>query len=378
MASKVYAISLRTHYRENIFQKQKRLLMALEPKNLIKPKSLWALKLHFGEVGSHAFMSPVAVRAYVDALSELGANCFLTDTNTLYVGKRSNAVDHLHAALSHGFGREVTGAPVVIADGLRGRSEVGIEVNRGGVTTAWLGKEFMEADGALILTHFKGHELTGFGGAIKNLGMGVGSRRGKLDQHSDLKPKVANNKCIGCAHCLSQCAHKAIDFLAAEKKAKIDNARCVGCAACIAICPEEAIDIPWSGDRPKLMRKMVEYANASLSGKEGRVLFVNYVGALSPLCDCVNHSDAPIGPDVGYLASTDPVALDLACAELVNQNPGSPQSCLPESALAPGADKWEALHPGSQWRFQLEYAAEIGLGSLAYDLEWLAEPKGVE
>ena len=376
MPSQVFGISLRTHYREGFGQKLVRLLQALEPQEMIQPKSIWALKIHFGERGNHTFIRPHLLRGLVDYLKSHGARPFLTDANTLYVGGRSNSVDHLETALAHGFGHEVTGAPLIIADGLRGGGEVKVEVNRGGVTTAYIGADFAAADGALIISHVKGHELTGFGGALKNVGMGAASRRGKLDQHSDLSPKVKTAKCIGCRRCQKQCAHQAIDMV--EKKAHINQAKCVGCAGCIPICPEEAINVQWDADAPKFMKKMIEYAKAALNGKEDKTLYISFINGLSPLCDCVNHSDAPIAADLGVLASRDPVALDLASAELVNRAPGLPGSVLPAGALAPGADKWEALHPGCQWLFQLEYAEEIGLGSRDYELVWLPEVEGVE
>ena len=377
MPSNVYAISLRTHFRENFSQKLTRLFQALEPEQVVQAHSIWAIKLHFGEAGSHAFIRPHLVRVFADELKRLGAKPFLTDANTLYVGKRGNSVDHLETALRHGFGLEVTGAPIIIADGLFGAAEVAFDVNRGGVKKAYIGADFVAANGALLLSHVKGHELTGFGGALKNLGMGAASRRGKLDQHCDLAPKVTSGKCIGCRRCLTQCAHGAIS-LNARKKAVIDPKKCVGCAGCIPVCPQSAIAIPWEGDAPRFMKRMIEYSRAAVIGKENSTLYVNFVNAVSPLCDCCNHSDAPIVPDIGVLASHDPVALDMASAELVNQAPGLQGSSLPKEALASGVDKWEALHPGCQWRFQLEYAEKIGLGSTKYKLTWLPEAKGVE
>lgn len=376
MASEVFAVTLRTHYRESFSQKLLRLFKSMKPEKVVVPRSAWAIKLHFGEAGSHAFIRPHLVRVFTDALKELGGSPFLTDANTLYVGGRHNSTNHLETALRHGFGLEVTGAPLIIADGLRGASEVAFEVNRGGVKKAYIAADFAAADGALLLSHVKGHELTGFGGALKNLGMGAASRRGKLDQHSDLAPKVTAKKCIGCRRCLTQCAHGAISTNA-RKKATIDPKKCVGCASCIPICPQTAIAIPWNGDAIRFMKKMVEYSKAAVIGKEQSVLYINFINAMSPLCDCVNHSDAPIVADIGVLASRDPVALDLASAELVNHAPGLPGSALPQEAMAPGADKWEALHPGCQWRFQLEYAEEIGLGSTNYKLIWLPEMKGI-
>ena len=377
MSSDVYGITLRTHFRENLGQKLLRLFKALEPEKVVQPRSIWAIKIHFGERGNHTFIRPHLVRFFVDALKDLSAKPFLTDANTLYVGGRSNSVDHLETAIAHGFGYEVTGAPLIIGDGLKGGGEVAVEVNRGGVEKAYIGADFAAADGTLVLSHVKGHELTGFGGALKNLGMGAASRRGKLDQHSDLRPKVKAKNCVGCRRCLTQCAHQAID-MTDKKKALINPKKCVGCASCIPVCPQEAIAIPWDSDAPKFMKKMAEYSKAALEGKGEQALYVNFITGLSPLCDCNNHSDAPIVADLGVLASRDPVALDLASAELVNKAPGLPGSALPKKALAPGADKWEALHPGCQWRFQLEYAQQIGLGSMKYKLKWLPEVKGVE
>lgn len=266
-----------------------------------------------------------------------------------------------------------------------------VEAGSGGVDRAWIGAEIAAADGLLVLSHFKGHELAGFGGALKNVGMGSAARRGKLDQHSDLKPKVIRKKCTGCGRCLGHCAHQALSLADVpvklekvekeagiiRKKAIIDEIKCVGCAVCISACPQAAIAVPWERDSPKVMRKMMEYAKAALKGKDGRALFINFLTNISPLCDCVNHSDAPIVSDLGILASYDPVALDAASAEAVNQAPGLAGSALPTEALAPGADKWAALHPNCPWRYQLEYAQEISLGQLDYRLVWLPEAKGV-
>ncbi|MDR1044285.1 MAG: DUF362 domain-containing protein [Candidatus Adiutrix sp.] len=376
MPSDVYAISLRTHFRESFSQKLVRLMKCLEPEKMVQPRSLWAIKVHFGERGNHSFIRPHLLRSLVEELKSLSAKPFLTDANTLYVGGRSNAVDHLETALRHGFGYEVTGAPLIIGDGLKGGGEVGIEVDRGGVATAWIGADFVAADGALIISHVKGHELTGFGGALKNLGMGAASRRGKLAQHADLAPKVKAKNCLGCRRCLTQCAHSAIEMKG--RKAHIRPDRCVGCASCIPVCPEEAIAIPWDSDTGRFMPKMIEYAGAAVKNKGGRVMYLNFINALSPLCDCVNHSDAPIVADIGVLAGRDPVALDQASADLVNQAPGLPGTALPASALAPGADKWTALYPDCHWRRQLEYAESIGLGRRDYRLTWLPEARGVE
>lgn len=378
MPSEVFAVSLRTHYRENLSQKLKRLFEALKPEKIVQPQTLWALKIHFGELGGHGFIRPHLVRVFADALKGLSAKPFLTDGNTLYAGGRINSVDHLETALRHGFGYEVTGAPLIISDGLKGGSEKAVSVNHGGVGTAWIAADFAAADGALVLSHFKGHEKTGFGGALKNLGMGAAARRGKLDQHADLARslKIVVKKCDGCGYCIRQCAHGAA-YLISDRKAYIDPKKCVGCASCIPACPRNAISIPWDSETEKFMQRMMEYAKAALYGKNDRALYVNFITGVSPRCDCANHSDAPIVADLGIMAGCDPVALDLASAELVNAAPGLKDSALPEMALAPGTDKWSALNPDCRWRYQLEYAQKIGLGSLDYQLTWLPEVKGV-
>jgi uncharacterized Fe-S center protein len=378
MTGEVFGISFRTHFRENLPQKLARLFQALEPGPLVRPGSLWAVKMHFGEAGGHGFIRPHLVRGLVEALKNLGARPFLTDTVTLYPGGRSNAVGHLETALAHGFGREVTGAPLVIADGLRGEAETAVAVERGGLDRAWVAAGLAAAEGLLVLSHFKGHELTGFGGALKNLGVGGASLRGKLALHTVEKPAVTvkRKKCRGCGGCPAACPAGAIAL--AGGQARIAPEKCLSCAQCLPVCPAGALGVKWADDAPGFMRKMAESARAVLSGKGGRAFFINFLNDVSPMCDCLNHSDAPFAPDLGVLASRDPVALDLASAELINQAPGRPGGRLAGADLAPGADKWAALHPGRPWPFQLEYAEEIGLGSRDYGLTWLPEAPGVE
>ena len=372
----VFGLSLRTHFRENLPRKLGRLLQSLAPDTLVRPGDRWAVKLHFGEAGGHGFLRPHLLRGLVEALADLGARPFLTDTATLYPGSRSDAVSHLETALAHGFGREVTGAPLIIADGLAGESETAVAVGRGGVEQAWVAAGLAAAEGLLVLSHCTGHELTGFSGALKNLGVGGASRRGKLAQHSSGPPAVKRKKCLGCARCLTVCPAGALTL--DKAKARLSAEKCLACARCLAACPAGAIVVNWSDDAPAFMRKMSAYALAVLAGKEGRAIFINFLTDISPMCDCLNHSDAPFVPDLGVLASRDPVALDMASAELVNQAPGLPGGRLTGSDLAPGADKWAALYPGRPWRFQIEYAAEIGLGLRRYDLRWLPEAAGVE
>jgi len=369
LGSTVYLADLSEDRNKNIFHKLSALIQVFNPALIFKPKDLVAVKLHFGEAGNTSHVRPQYVRRVVDHLKELGAKPFLTDTNTLYVGTRTEAHSHLATAFDHGFTREVTGAPVIIADGLRGNSQVDVPIGGRNVKEAHIAADIHNADGLVVLTHFKGHELAGFGGALKNIGMGCASRQGKLDQHSNISPKVAKKKCVGCGECQVWCRGDAITYVGEGKsrKAQINPENCVGCAECILACPQGAIQVQWNESIPVFMEKLVEYAGAVLDRKKGKTLFVTFVTDVSPLCDCYPFSDQAIIPDVGVLASVDPVAIDRAAVDLVTGAPGNPLSKLGEAA-APGQDKFKALFPHIDWEHQLTYAQELGLGTTEYEL----------
>mgnify|MGYP000377270156 CR=1 FL=1 len=364
-ASKVYFSDLRASNKENLLAKLARLMDTAGLEQVIPSRALVAIKLHFGEKGNTAYIRPIFIRQVVERVRELGGNPFLTDTNTLYAGTRSDSVSHIITAIENGFSYSVVRAPIIIADGLRGGSYTEVEINKAIIKTAYVGKDIAEADTLISVAHFKGHELTGFGGTIKNLGMGCASRRGKLEQHSDMAPKVKRKKCVGCGDCVAHCSQQAISLI--EKKAKIDPEKCIGCGECILICPNKAIDIQWSQDVPLFQKKMVEYTAAVLQGKKDRAFFLNFLTSISPACDCYGHSDAPIVQDIGILASTDPVAIDQAAADLVNSQAATKGSCM-ASGQQPGEDKFRALYPKIDWTTQLDYAAELGLGSRDYEL----------
>ncbi|MFC1883342.1 DUF362 domain-containing protein [Thermodesulfobacteriota bacterium] len=331
----------------------------------IRPGNLVAVKLHFGEKGNSAFIRPVFIRQIVDNLKSMGAHPFLTDTNTLYAGTRGNSVSHLVTAIENGFAISVVGAPIIIADGMRGASSSMIKIKGEILSEAYIGKEIVESDFLLGVAHFKGHELTGFGGAIKNIGMGCASRKGKLIQHSGLSPKVTRKKCIGCGDCINHCEQQAITL--SEKKASIIPEKCIGCGECILICQNKAINVRWNSDIPTFSKKMVEYTAAVLKGKQGKSLFLNFLTDISPACDCYGHNDIPIVGDIGILLSIDPVAIDQASVDLVNLQRATENSVL-ERSREPGQDKFSGLYPKVNWPFQLEYAEQLGLGIRKYDL----------
>ena len=372
MKSKVYACDLRAGYRENLFGKLDRLLDIAGMGDRIKAGDLVAIKLHFGEKGNTGFIRPIFVRRVVDKVKALDAQPFLTDANTLYGGARNDSVHHMITAIQNGFAYSVVDAPILIADGLKGTSYTEVNIDQAHIQTAYIATDIYEADALISLAHFKGHELTGFGGTLKNIGMGCAARKGKLAQHSDLSPKVKSRECIACGDCVETCGQGAISIMDIEgrPRARINPDLCIGCAECILACGQSAIRVQWDKSVPAFMHKMVEYTAAVLDNKGGKTLFVNFLTRISPACDCLAHTDAPVVGDIGILASLDPIALDQASADLVNQQQGHAATC-PQAGIGAGEDKFRALYPEVDWTIQLDYGQKLGLGVTDYDLEWL-------
>lgn len=371
MASTVHFADMRAGHRENLFTKLERLLNEAGIEGVVSRGDLTAIKLHFGEKGGHAYIRPTFLRRIVDKTREFGGQPFLTDSCTLYPGERKEAVSALACGIENGFAYSVVGAPLIMCDGLRGHAARRIEIDGEILRKVDIAEGILDADALIAVSHFKCHELTGFGGAIKNLGMGCSSREGKLEQHSSVAPEVAEKYCSACGACIKACVHDAIRFI--EGVARIDAEMCAGCGRCITVCQETAIKIQWNEAPNLVMRKMAEYAKGALHGKKGKTLFVNFITQVSPACDCYGHSDSPIIPDLGILASTDPVALDQACADLVNGAQGLPGTAL-SGGEEPGGDKFRGVHPEIDWETTLEHAEKIGLGHRKYELIVL-EPK---
>lgn len=351
--SKVYYCSLYSDSQSrNLPNNVKKLFERASFREFISENEQVAVKLHFGEKGNTTYMSPIAVRQVVDKVKEYGGKPFLTDTNTLYSGSRTNSVDHITTAIENGFAYAVVNAPIIIADGLYSRNSTDVEINQKHFDKVKIGGEIYNSPAMIVMSHFKGHEMAGFGGALKNLAMGCASAPGKQMQHSDAKPGVDNDKCIGCNKCAKSCPVGAINI--EEKKAKINHDICYGCGECPTVCPTRAITIQWATDSNIFVEKMAEYAYGAISNKKDKVGFITFVMNVTPLCDCVPWSGRPISHDIGILASKDPVALDKACYDLV---------CAEMKH-----DVFKHEHPGVNGMRIIDYAHEMGMGNIDYEL----------
>ena len=366
MASKVYFADLRADVHENLQQKLTRLMKTAGMGDIDFQDKFVAIKLHFGEPGNLAFLRPNWARTVADFVKERGGKPFLTDCNTLYVGGRKNALDHMDSAMLNGFNPMTTGCQIIIGDGLKGSDEVEVPVVGGEyVKNAKIGRAVMDADVFISLTHFKGHEEAGFGGCLKNIGMGGGSRAGKMEQHNAGKPHVAQKHCIGCGQCRKICAHGAP--IITDGKAHIDHDKCVGCGRCIAVCPKDAVRINWDETTANLNCKIAEYTKAVVDGRP--CFHISLVIDVSPNCDCRPENDMAIVPNVGMFASFDPVALDMACVDAVNaQTPLRGSAADDAHAKAHVHDHFQRLHPDTNWRSCLEHGEKIGIGTREYEL----------
>lgn len=361
--SKVYFSDLRTDFGNNLLDKLRKVMRKAGIETIDLDGHYAAIKMHFGEPGNLAFLRPNWARCVADEVKRLGGKPFLTDCNTLYVGGRKNAVDHLESADMNGFTPLTTGCHVIIADGLKGDDDIEVPVDGKYVHEAKIGRAIMDADVFISLSHFKGHESTGFGGALKNIGMGSGSRRGKMEMHAAGKPHVIEDRCVGCHRCEKICAHGAPEF--SEGRCTINHDKCVGCGRCIAICPKDAIAAGADNSNDILNCKMMEYAKAVIQGRPH--FHISIAVDISPNCDCHSENDAPIVPNIGIFASFDPVALDKACADAVNRMPANPGTMLSQAEHIHN-DHFDDIHPSTSWKQGLEYAQSIGIGSMDYEL----------
>jgi len=363
--SKVYFTDLRTKPGNNLLDKLESLIKKAGIENIDFKNKFTAIKIHFGEPGNLAFIRPNYAAKVVKVVKQLGGKPFLTDANTLYSGRRANALDHLEAAMENGYNYMTLGCNVLIADGLKGTDYKEVEINKEYCKAAKIGTVVADADIVISMNHFKGHEMTGFGGAIKNIGMGCGSRGGKLEMHSASQPRIKKKNCVGCAQCVRGCSQDAIT-IDQEKKAEIDYDKCVGCGQCVAICQFNAAQVVWNESADVANKKIAEYAYAVLKDKPN--FHISFIMNVSPDCDCWNSNDMAIIPDLGIAASFDPVALDKACVDLVNNAPVIAGSVLEDSHFHDGQDKFSHIHVDTNWKVGLKHGEEIGIGRLNYEL----------
>lgn len=336
---------------------------------IIKENDMVAVKAHFGEEGNISYISPIFYRTIIDRIKICGGKPFISDTNTLYVGERNNAIKHLNLALKHGFSFATVNAPVLIADGMTGMDFVEETINLKHIKKAKIASAFYWANAIVVLSHCKGHMLTSMGGAIKNIGMGCAARPGKQEQHSGSAPKFKSEFCIGCGECVKWCNFNAIKIK--NKKAINDPSKCIGCGECIAACRYDAIDTFWDSDITKMNEKMVEYAYAVIKSIKNKIVFFNFLMNITPECDCMPSTDKYIVPDIGILASFDPVAIDCASVELINSTAIINENIKDKKSYNikySNKDKFKMIHPELNWKTQLEYGQKIGLGNMDYEL----------
>ena len=362
--SKVYFTDMNCKVGDSLLMKLERVVRAAGICDIDMERRFVAIKMHFGEYGNLSFLRPNYAKVVADIVRENGGMPFLTDCNTLYVGRRKHALEHMDTANLNGFGPMTTGCQVIIADGLKGTDDVEVPIDGEYVKAAKIGRAVADADVIISLSHFKCHEQTGFGGALKNLAMGCGSRRGKLEMHAAGKPSVDPDLCRGCRRCLGFCAESAIEM---GEKARIDRDRCVGCGRCIAVCPFDAIE-PVFDEAPDVLNcKVVEYAMAAVKDKPS--FHISVICDVSPYCDCHGENDMPVVPNVGILASFDPVALDRACIDLVQRQPMIPGSMLYRNCDGrKPADVFKCVQPSTHWQSTFEHAERMGFGSSDYEI----------
>lgn len=366
--SKIYFTNLRTTPSVNLLKKLEKLVIRAGIEQIDFKQKIVAIKIHFGEPGNLAYLRPNYAAVIVRFLKSKKAVPFLTDCNTLYWGRRANAPSHLEAAFENGYNPLATDCPVIIADGIKGTDYRDVEVNLELCKSAKIGTAIADADSIISMNHFKGHELTGFGGALKNLGMGCASVGGKLFLHSGSSPEIFEMNCTGCRVCEKYCAHDAIK-VGKDKIAHIDYEKCVGCGQCVAVCQYDSARVVWQNSSETVCKKVTEYAYAAIKDKPS--FHINFMMNISPQCDCWDSNDYPIAPDLGIAASFDPVALDQACADMVKAAPALPGSIIYDdhhNDNMRGQDKFKLTHPDTHWQSGIEHGVKIGLGNSDYEI----------
>lgn len=352
MIEKVFFIEAADNEQDEILcAKLKALIDAEDLLGFVLDHDITAVKTHFGESQKLGYARPLYLRMLGEQIKSRGGVPFLTETSTLYKGNRSDAIRHIAHANNQGFDYITTGMPIIMADGLFGDEEYVVPIGGKLYSTVKIASLFAKCNALVMVSHFTGHLAAGFGAALKNLGMGCASRKGKMAQHSTAKPKIVKKKCTACGTCVKWCPQEAIALL--EDTAVIDSGRCIGCGECLAMCRFDAVKYNWGATYEDLQKKVVEHAMGVVSLFQGKSLFINVLTRISKDCDCMGHTFEKISPDIGILVARDPVALDAASLELVERAAGR--------SLA-------QLAYDIPYRFQIDYARELRFGHCDYEL----------
>jgi uncharacterized Fe-S center protein len=337
---------------ETVQQKIQALFQKADLGSCIQKQDLVAVKMHFGEKGNETSIPPAYVIPIVEEVKHRSGRPILTDTCVLYRSIRDNAADHLRFAHDRGFTIADIGAPVVIADGILGSDEKTVHIPGLIFKEVSIASAAAEANALIVLSHVTGHMVTGLGGAIKNIGMGFASRKGKLRQHATMKPNIAKKFCTGCGVCIENCPEDAIALI--DGKAVIDAGNCIGCGECLTVCRFDAVKHDWNRDSADLQKRMAEHALGVVIGKKDRMGYYNFIMSVTKDCDCLPMRQKPVIKDIGILAGKDPVALDAASLDLIQKHTGKPLS----DAAYPQFDPW----------IQIRHGESIGLGTSEYRL----------
>lgn len=354
MSSKVYFIKAAIAEGEkSISDKAQKLFKTGAFSRCFAKNDFTAIKVHVGEDGNNTHLTAPCIKGLVDELHNLGTLPFVTDSSTLYVGNRSNAINHMVLADKHGFNLKTLGVPFIVSDGLLGATETAVEINCPLNKEVYIGAEYENCQSILSIAHFTGHIASGFGSTLKTLGMGCASKKGKLQQHASLTLNIGDN-CKLCGECVKHCPGDAITL--GKIKAHIDQDKCIGCAECMAFCRFKAVDCNWGMETEVLQQSIAEYAFGVIKNKKSKAVFFNFILSVTGDCDCFNTPNMhKIVDDIGIVASTDPVAVDKAALDLVESKAGCKlQNLIVNKDIDP--------------TFQLRHAEMIGLGRNDYEL----------
>jgi len=351
MKEKVYLIPLADNEDDAVAaEKLKSFILEKKLLDSIENRDLVAIKTHFGETSKSGYPRPELVKALGEVIYEKEGLPFLTETSCLYKGNRNNAIEHIMLAHRHGFGIAETNVPIIMADGMLGDEEIEVPIKGELFESVKIASLVGRLQGMVLLTHFTGHLVSGFGAALKNLGMGLASRKGKLHQHSTAQPTISVDKCASCGVCVKWCPEDAITMN--DDAAFIHEEKCIGCGECLAVCRFDAVGYNWAVSYEELQKKVVEHARGVVTACQGKILYVNVLTRISKDCDCL-PSYEKITPDIGILISEDPVVIDAASIDLVEKQAGCN---LSEMAY------------DIPYRAQLDHAKAIGFGSVEYEL----------